>query len=204
MSPPEDNICACTRTRLIEAARDAFMNEGYRASMEAIAARAGVAKQTLYNHFSSKDELFSEAARLFSEAILVTLDSEDDDFMTTLRNFARTFRERALSEEGVAVFRSLIAESNRFPALAQAFLVKGHVPTATRLAAFLEAAMDDGILRRDDPKFAAEMLMGMLAGSDKIHRLCATPRSDMPEDERIEKMLDCFLRAYAPPSNLRK
>ena len=61
MSNPAESAVAETRNRLIQAAREAFMAEGYRASVEGIAARAGVAKQTLYNHFPSKDELFSES-----------------------------------------------------------------------------------------------------------------------------------------------
>ena len=53
---PASSTC---RERLILAASQALMEEGYRASVDRIAALAGVAKQTLYNHFTSKEELYT-------------------------------------------------------------------------------------------------------------------------------------------------
>jgi hypothetical protein len=47
-----------TREQIIQAADALFYGEGIRsASMDAIAARAGVTKRTLYYHFASKDDL---------------------------------------------------------------------------------------------------------------------------------------------------
>ncbi len=50
---------AATRRRMLEAAYELFCRDGYRATtMEAIAENAGVAVQTLYFSFHTKDELF--------------------------------------------------------------------------------------------------------------------------------------------------
>lgn len=196
MSNPHEIASIDTRTRLVLAAREAFMKEGYRASVDDIAARAGVAKQTLYNHFTGKDELFSEAAGIVSATIAVALEGETCDVRASLLRFAASFRERVLGDEGLAMFRALTAEAARFPALAQSFFAKGPEQTATRLADFLGRAMEDGRLRRDDPRFAAEMLMSMLGGVEHFRRLCAAPRPDMAESVRIEQIVDCFLRAY--------
>jgi len=52
---------AVTRRRMLEAAYELFCSDGYRTTtMEAIAERAGVAVQTLYFTFHTKDELFQE------------------------------------------------------------------------------------------------------------------------------------------------
>jgi AcrR family transcriptional regulator len=49
-----------TREQIIQAADDLFYGEGIRsASVDAIAARAGVTKRTLYYHFPSKDDLIA-------------------------------------------------------------------------------------------------------------------------------------------------
>src|SRR6187399_1573894 len=49
---------AGTRRRMLDAAYDLFCDQGFRATtMEAIAERAGVAVQTLYFTFHTKDEL---------------------------------------------------------------------------------------------------------------------------------------------------
>ncbi|HUW51682.1 MAG TPA: TetR/AcrR family transcriptional regulator [Sulfuricella sp.] len=199
MSNPEDSTD--TRTRLIQAAREAFMERGYRVSVDRIAARAGVAKQTLYNHFPSKDDLFSEAATLASAAIMVTLDGQTDDVRASLLRFAASFREKVLGDEGLAMFRALTAETTRFPALAQAFFAKGPDQTASRLADFLGRAMADGRLRQDDSRLAAEMLMGMLSGIEHVRRLCTAPPPEVAENTRIAQIVDCFLRAYTPIKN---
>lgn len=196
MNNPHEGASFDTRTRLVHAAREAFMKEGYRASVDGIAARAGVAKQTLYNHFPSKDELFSEAAGMASAAIAVTLEGETGDVRASLLCFAASFRERVLGGEGLAMFRALTAEAARFPALAQSFFAKGPEQTAARLADFLGRAMEDGRLRRDDPQFAAEMLMSMLGGVEHFRRLCTAPQLAVAEGARIEQIVDCFLRAY--------
>ena len=53
-----------TRTRILEAALDILSRDGpAKASMEDIARRAGLSRQGLYIHFSSKDELTYAAAR---------------------------------------------------------------------------------------------------------------------------------------------
>lgn len=188
-----------TRNRLIQAAREAFMEEGYRASVDGIAARAGVAKQTLYNHFPSKEELFSESVGLVSAAIVVTLDGQTDDVRASLLRFGAAFRQKVHGAEGLALFRTLMAEAARFPTLAQAFFAKGPEQTAARLADFLGRAMTAGHLRQDDPRFAAEMLVGMLNNIDHFQRLSSnTPLPEALEESRIGKIVDCFLRAYDP------
>jgi len=198
MSSPAE-AAAETRNRLIQAAREAFMAEGYRASVDGIAARAGVAKQTLYNHFPSKDELFSESVGLVSAAIVVTLDGQTDDVRATLLRFGATFRQKVHGAEGLALFRTLMAEAARFPALAQAFCAKGPELTAARLADFLGRAMAAGHLRQDDPRFAAEMLLGMFHNIDHFRRLSNnTPLPEALEKSRIGRIVDCFLRAYEP------
>ena len=199
MSNPAESAVADTRNRLIQAARVAFMAEGYRASVEGIAARAGVAKQTLYNHFPSKEELFSDSVGVVSAAIVVTLDGQTDDVRASLLRFGAAFRQRLLGDEGLAMFRTLTAEAVRFPTLAQAFFAKGPEQTAARLAEFLGRAMSAGQLRRDDPRFAAEMLMGMLHNIDHFrHLISNSPLPEALEESRIGKIVDCFLRAYEP------
>ncbi len=199
MGHPAESAITETRNRLIQAAREAFMEEGYRASVDGIASRAGVAKQTLYNHFPSKDELFSESVGLVSAAIVVTLDGQTDDVRATLLRFGTTFREKVHGAEGLALFRTLMAEAVRFPTLALAFFAKGPEQTAARLADFLDRAMTAGRLRQDNPRFAAEMLLGMLHNIDHFRRLSSnTPLPEELETERIGQIVDCFLRAYDP------
>ena len=199
MSSITENIFADSRLRLIQAATEAFMKEGYRASVDSIAVRAGVAKQTLYNHFPSKDDLFCEVVRRATDAILVSLDYDDTDVGESLLRFGALFRSKLLGDDGLAMFRALIGEVPRFPDLAQSFCDNGPGQMARRLADFLRGAMEKGLLRSDDPIFAAEMLLGMLSGIERTRRLCGEPPLS-PDDEatRVARIVDCFLGAYAP------
>lgn len=198
MTLPDESLSSDSRQRLIQAAKEAFMEEGYRASIDRIAARAGVVRQTFYNHFASKDDLFSEVAHISAGAILVSLDGDGGDIRERLLRFGAALRQKVIGDEGLAMFRTLSAEAPRFPALAQAFFDKGPGQMARRLAGFLARAMDDGMLRRDDPVFAAEMLLSMLGGFDRTRRLLGAP--SLPagqEQDRLARIVDCFLQAYA-------
>lgn len=188
-----------SRQRLIDAATEAFMEEGYSASIDRIAERAGVARQTVYNQFLDKKDLFSEVANRAADTILVPLDGDGTDVRTQLIQLGVGLRQRILGDEGVAIFRTLIAEAPRLPALAQAFFEKGPGRTLVRLTSFIDRAMDDRKLRRDDPQFAAEMLISMLDGFENSRRMLGV--STFPSDEeqnRITQIVDAFLRAYAP------
>lgn len=187
-----------SRTRLVEAATAAFLEEGYRASVDRIAARAGVAKQTLYNHFPCKADLFGEVVRLGTAAILVALDGDGAPLAERLRRFAIAFRARVLGAEGIAFYRAVAAEAPRFPELTTAFYRSGPAQTIRRLAAVLAEAMDAGEMRRDDPAFAAQLLISMLVEGERTRRLLSDQPAAAPKAADAERILDVFMRAYSP------
>jgi hypothetical protein len=56
--------------------------------------------------------------------------------------------------------------------------------------------MKGGLLRRDDSVLAAEMLMSMLAGVDRVKRLFGVNDQRETSERRAGRIVDCFLRAY--------
>lgn len=196
--PAPENAHADSRQRLIHAAAEAFREEGYRASIDRIARYAGVCRQTVYNNFASKEDLFSEVARLGAEEIRTSLEGDGSDVRERLLGFAALLQQRVLSREGLAMFRTLSAEVPHLPALGRAFFDKGPRQTVDGLAALLARAMEDGRLRRDDPRLAAEVLIGMLIGFEHIRRLfCADAAEAAVVSGRAERIVDCFLRIYS-------
>lgn len=62
------------RAQLLTAAIDQFTQDGYhRTSMETIATTAGVTKPVLYQHFTSKDELYLEVVRSVGDHVVSEL-----------------------------------------------------------------------------------------------------------------------------------
>ena len=186
------------RGRVLRAASESFMRRGYQASVDEIARRAGVAKQTVYHHFASKDALFKAVAHELTRGVLVELESGDGDVRAGLNRFALAYRSRALGAQGLATFRTVLPEVPRFRALARAMYDAGAGQMVREIAAYLERAMRAGELRRDDPQFAAELLLGMLAGHDRVKRLFGVERANGADEARSRQIVDCFLRAYQP------
>ena len=185
------------RERVLRAATSSFLLHGYRSSVDHIARRAGVAKQTVYHHFPSKDELFKEVARDLAKRVLIELESRPDDVRAGLLRFGRAYRRRVLGAQGIATFRTVVPEVPRFPALARAMYAGSAGVLVQRLAEYLGKAMAAGRLRRDDPQLAAELFLGMLVGQDRIKRLFGVVPEEK-EARRATRIVDCFLRAYAP------
>jgi len=182
------------RERVLRAATSSFLARGYGSSVDDIARRARVAKQTVYQHFASKDELFKAVAEELAKRVLVEL--EGGDIRASLLRFGLAYRSRALGAQGIATFRTLVPEIPRFRALARAMYAASAGEMARRIAQVLGRAMDEGRLRREDPRFAAELLLGMLVGHDRIKRLFGVPLAEESEPGRTQRIVDCFLRAF--------
>src|SRR5947207_334600 len=93
-----------TRERIVAAAIDQLAEGGYAsASVQAVAARAGVATGSVYRHFPSKGELFAEVFRRASQRELDTMReiTESDPERPARERIAaalEVFARRALAE----------------------------------------------------------------------------------------------------------
>ncbi|MFF5205377.1 TetR/AcrR family transcriptional regulator [Streptosporangium sp. NPDC000396] len=112
------------RRAIVAAAREVFIRDGYEAGMDLIAAEANVSKVTIYNHFGSKEALFTAVIRgALDEALGATLTevrarfAESDDLRETLLWTAREW-VRSMTTPQVRALRNLVAgEVRRFPEL---------------------------------------------------------------------------------------
>ncbi len=191
-------MAADNRARVLGAATRSFVRHGYRTSVDEIARLAGVAKQTLYHHFPSKDALFKEVAHGLAARVLVELKDEPAELRASLVRFGIAYRRRVLGREGLALFRTLTAEVPRFRALARALYAGGAGETVRRLSEFFRGAMRAGELRSEDPQFVAELFLSMLAGHERIKRLYGINGATENEDKRVARIVDNFLRAFTP------
>ena len=105
------------RSAILAAAWEAFTDNGFeRTTMSDISERAGGSKATIYNYFSSKDELFAavleHGLKDRSEESFQELASPGPLSARLLR-FARADIRSRLSEDMTAVERMLVAEAGQ-------------------------------------------------------------------------------------------
>ncbi|MGI5216755.1 TetR/AcrR family transcriptional regulator [Nocardia sp. CA-290969] len=162
---------------------------GYRGlSVEAIAARAGVGKHTIYRRWSSIAELLLDA--------LSVVWISDLDYRTSgpvradLREqFLRS--SQALSTPPIGpIYRAVIAEAQADPALRATLHERFLATVEQRTLDRITRAQRDGQLVADvNLEYAAEVLCGTL-----YYRSLLTTR---PVDENaIDGLLDMFMAAY--------
>lgn len=146
--------------QILNGARKIFLTSGYaEATMEEIAAEAGVSKGTLYNHFDSKDDLFktliySEAERIAGE--LPTPDLEDPNRASVLRQLGLAILKVMEAPATVATLRLVISSLGRFPRLGEEFLTQSLGPTVERIAKCLDTHVTAGDIQIQNTHAAAE------------------------------------------------
>ncbi len=191
------------RAQIIGGAIALFQELGYeRASVDAIAARAGVSKATIYNHFRDKEALFLavvEAENLeVREKFLSLLETPSDDIEADLRMIGEQLLRLAGSPSSVLRFRIVVAEAERFPDLGHSLYDCGMRAGKAKLALFFQRAGERGLLAIEDPMDAA-IDFGVLC-ADHLLRLLHLGILREASDEQIAKEVDrgvrTFLRAY--------
>jgi TetR/AcrR family transcriptional regulator, mexJK operon transcriptional repressor len=151
------------RRVIAKAATAVFLRDGYAAaSMDEITAAAGVSKQTVYNHFGSKEQLFLAVIQqaisgVLDEflAALATSFPSSQDLEGDLVRLGHILLTRVLDRELMAVRRLVIAEVGRFPQLGRAWYESGPGALAAALAQSLRRLAERGELRIEDPTAAA-------------------------------------------------
>ncbi|MFZ5735694.1 MAG: TetR/AcrR family transcriptional regulator [Pseudomonadota bacterium] len=111
------------RAAIVDAALDEFTARGFAATrIDDVAKRAGVAKGTIYLHFTDKEAMFQELVRTALVPTMQRLTSQPAPGVSArqmLETFAETFlRDVAQTRRG-DILRLVMAEGTRFPSLAE-------------------------------------------------------------------------------------
>lgn len=111
------------RQAILDAALTVFAAQGYEAArLEDVAARAGVAKGTLYLYFKDKEALFEDLVRGAVTPIMQRLGAAalapDMKPAQIVAMFFALFQREVLGTKRKLLLRLIIAEGPRFPAIA--------------------------------------------------------------------------------------
>jgi TetR/AcrR family transcriptional regulator, mexJK operon transcriptional repressor len=189
-----------------------FTREGFaRASVDAIAAEAGVSKRTIYNHFADKERLFlavvqstlDSVASEFGVALDETIGDSDDlerDLVALARRWVRLF----LREDAAALRRLVMAEAPHHPQLLTGWAQAGLLRVNHELIRVLGRLSERGRLDVPDPARAAEQLTLLVTTPANNRAILGTVTlSDAEVDEVVVPNVRMFLRAYAPAGERR-
>lgn len=181
---------------ILDAALALFSEKGALASMDAIARKAGVSRQTLYNRFPSKVEIGRALAARRSEAISTPLRSGGDP-ETVLTAMAAGLLEKLCGKQAAASMRGVALMSPSDPELAQAIYQAGPAEGLRRLSAWLAEQDRLGRLRVPDPDAAAEMFSGMVLGHGHLRGVLGVAHPDFDLQARAAEAARRFIRAFA-------
>jgi len=188
---------------ILEAARRLFTTHGYDgASMDHIAAEAGVSKLTVYSHYGDKEALFAEVVKSFCEQQLPPSLFErmpEVPLRERLLGIARAFFSMISSPEALAGHRILCAPGMADSPMPRLFWEAGPQRVQEAFAALLQRRVASGELEIDDVPRAAGQFFTLLKGEPHAQMLfgcCDLRRRDA--ERHVEATVDLFLRAYAP------
>jgi TetR/AcrR family transcriptional regulator, regulator of autoinduction and epiphytic fitness len=199
-TPNPANRSGAKHAAVIAAATDAFLAQGYEAaSMDAIAACAGVSKRTVYNHFPSKRDLFGAVTRRLYAGLLdadALLPPADEAPETALPRLARAILSHLRQPEVSGLLRLVIAEQHRIPELAAEFQSVGKGPAVGLVERYFAAQNGRGRLSVPDPLLAAQQFLGAVKESLFWPALIGVPTAD-DEAAVIDAATAMILRIYA-------
>lgn len=186
---------------ILDAAAQVFGERGIASSMEEIARRACVSKQTIYNHFGSKTELVRAIVERRVQEITAPLlvPEAEEHPEEALAAFGRFMIAVVMRRGGTSMLRMTVESAVDQPDVARAFYEAGPMTSRRRLAEFLEMETAAGRMAVDDPALAAEFFAGMVIGSQQIGQLLGQARelSDAEIDRIAAEAARRFMRAYA-------
>lgn len=213
MTPPtsKSDLSATKRAQILHGACALFRELGYeRASVDAIASRAGVSKATIYNHFHDKEALFLATVETENEQsrarFLALLETPSGDIAADLRHIGAELINLISSPISVHRYRIITAEVGRFPALSQSLYECGVVVGQRKMATYFERAAAMGLLDVDDPAGAALDFTALCAYHISMQLHLGVVKLASPElvASHLDRALATFLRAYRPTDVIRK
>jgi AcrR family transcriptional regulator len=204
----EEGRTARKRRAILSAATEVFLQHGYLgASMDQVAAKAAVSKQTVYKQFEDKQHLFTEivlgtttqVVEGFAKTYVDTLE-QATDIRQAFRDVARRFLDTLLQPDVLRLRRLVVAEADRFPDISATWFERAFHQAIVLLGESMTRLADRGLLRPlADPTLTAYQFAGLVMYKPMNQAMFAGTgaRLEPEELERIaDQAADVFVAAY--------
>jgi AcrR family transcriptional regulator len=190
------------RAALLQAARELALEQGVAMpSLDAIIARAGGSRRSIYTEFGGKAGLQAALIGEISADILAALPdptrtgNEPRDLRAVLKRFAHALLATLTSAHGTDSSRIIIQDSLISPERARAFFAHGPGEGEKRLTTLLEAARARGEIVLADCHIAARCFIGMVRGNLYLERMLQLRPPPCEEEIRthVETAVEIFM-----------
>ncbi len=187
------------REAIIEAAKELFSQRGFRGTTtRELAAAVGVTEPVLYQHFQTKQELYSaiidqksqEMDHKFAGLLREAVEANDD------RTFFRTLATVIMRwySEDTAYVRLLLYSALEGHELAKLCYERQAIRAFREVANYLRRRMEAGALRSDvDPRVVARAFIGMVGGFAQATVVFKAP---LEPGQSIEQVLDTMVEIF--------
>ncbi|MFL9925700.1 TetR/AcrR family transcriptional regulator [Herbaspirillum lusitanum] len=189
------------RQAMIDIAAEVFNEIGFEgASMAVISARIGGSKATLYNYFSSKEEIFVEVmlkqVGCQFENVFTALQDEDD-LRAALLQLAIHYLSVVLKPDVVAVKRLAMYYAGKSE-LGPLLYERGPKRGWTRISEFLKFKMEQGELQSSDSWIAALQFRSLVEAEWVDVRMLNVVTTVSPAKIKISaaRAVDSFIRMH--------
>lgn len=189
---------------ILEAATVVFLKHGFEAAnVDDIATNANVSKQTIYNNFNDKSDLFLATcvhiANRLGERLIGPIPNRNALRLSLIR-YGLTYLELVLNKDTLAFHRLLIAEVDRFPEIGLLVHEASGARASAALADWLKEKCMTGEIQIFDLDCATDTFFALVRGQRQIRALLHLdePMSSVDKRKAVELSVDIFLRAYAP------
>ena len=189
------------RQNIIKGATTLFLKHGFHTvSMDKVAQAAPVSKATLYKYFSSKDMLLAAVIDELCADLWQTMDevSMDSSIENNLKKIATAFVDFIFSEQGLAIYRLVVAECNDFPELGELVYKTGPKTALSQLEDYLSEINQQDQVRVTDIAFAADSFFSLLKSEQ--HFQCLLGIKSLPsaieKQRHINQVVTLFIQGW--------
>ena len=207
--PPGARGQCAKHLSILDAAAAVFCREGYAgASIDLIAAEAGVSRQTIYNHHGDKEHLFVAVVKDMTDCsnaalfrTLATFPDRPQDLEKRAHRLRRAARQGLhLQSRGGGAPQADPgrgrALSRAVRGLARAWSGQPWTAIAARFAKLAHA----GLLQIEDPDLAARQFLALVSADTQMTSLLGGTPTEAEIRSAVTNAVGTFLRAFGPNS----